>query len=197
MADITGQMTAEERKLWALKKEETKFRRARRKVRESQGEVDELNITAMMDMMTILLVFLLKSYSASTVSVAISSDLTPPTSTAHIDPQETASVTITTSDIAVGDKAVVPLDNGAVRAQDTDPVRPVIITPLLQALKKEVDKQKTIEKWNAQAREEAKQGRRLTVIGDKNTPYKVLFSVLATAGLAELSNYKFIVLKPG
>jgi hypothetical protein len=33
------------------------------------------------------------------------------------------------------------------------------------------------------------------VVGDKHTCYRVLFSVLATAGQAELANYKFIVLK--
>ena len=35
--------------------------RKKRKERESEGEIRELNITAMMDMMTIILVFLLKS----------------------------------------------------------------------------------------------------------------------------------------
>src|SRR6185369_1952746 len=41
-------------------KEQRKYRRARRKAREAAGEIKELNIVAMMDMMTILLVFLLK-----------------------------------------------------------------------------------------------------------------------------------------
>jgi biopolymer transport protein ExbD len=46
-------------------------------------EVDtSLNINSMMDMMTIILVFLLKSYSASDVSVAPSDDLTLPFSLA-------------------------------------------------------------------------------------------------------------------
>ena len=39
--------------------------RKKRKEREAAGEIHELNITAMMDMMTIILVFLLKSYAAS------------------------------------------------------------------------------------------------------------------------------------
>ncbi len=55
----------------ALSEEEVarmRFRKAlarkRRKEREAEGEIKELNITAMMDMMTIILVFLIKSYSA-------------------------------------------------------------------------------------------------------------------------------------
>ncbi len=42
-------------------KESRAYRKARRKQREAEGEIRELNIVAMMDMMTIILVFLLKS----------------------------------------------------------------------------------------------------------------------------------------
>ncbi len=188
-----GGMTEEERKAYEDKKAESKFRNARRKVREAEGEVDELNITAMMDMMTIILVFLLKSYSSSTVSVAISPDLTPPESTANITAQETASVTITQTELTVGDKQILSLENGTVAAQYTDPKSPLVITPLLSVLKDEVKKQKMIAQFNKAVQFEGL----LTIIGDKNTAYKLLFSVLATAGQAELASYKFIVLKPG
>jgi hypothetical protein len=52
--------------------------RKKRKEREAAGEIDELNITAMMDMMTIILVFLLKSYAASAISLTQSEDVKPP-----------------------------------------------------------------------------------------------------------------------
>jgi hypothetical protein len=38
--------------------------RKKRRDREAEGEIKELNITAMMDLMTIILVFLIKSFSA-------------------------------------------------------------------------------------------------------------------------------------
>ena len=41
------------------------LRRKRRKDRDAEGEIHDLNIYPMLDMMTIILVFLLKSYSAS------------------------------------------------------------------------------------------------------------------------------------
>ena len=187
-----GGMTKAERKNYESKKAERKYRTARRKVREAEGEVDELNITAMMDMMTILLVFLLKSYSSSTVSVAISPDLTPPESTAFITPQETASVTITQSGISLGDHEIAPIENGKIPAQFFQSGS-IIIQPLFEALKKEVAKQKAIGVYNKAVQFEGL----LSIIGDKNTSYQLLFSVLVTAGQAELSNYKFIVLKPG
>ena len=48
---------------------------------------DELNITSMMDMFTIILVFLLKSYSTEDSSVASSGDLELPISTTMVKPK--------------------------------------------------------------------------------------------------------------
>ena len=54
--------------------------RKKRKERDAAGQIRELNITAMMDMMTIILVFLLKSYTASAISLTQSEDIKPPVS---------------------------------------------------------------------------------------------------------------------
>ena len=168
-------------------------RELRREIRRKGGEVEVnfLNITAMLDMMTIILVFLLKSYNSSAMSVSISNDLLPPSSSTTLDPAETATVTITKSEITVGEKPAVELTNWTVPAGATNPRAPLVITPVMDLLKKEVDRQKFIGKWNKSAQFEGL----LSVIGDRQTPYSVLFSVLATAGQAELSNYKFVVLK--
>src|SRR5688572_30733726 len=83
--------------------------RKKRREREAAGEIRELNITAMMDMMTIILVFLLKSYSASSVAMTNSEDIRPPISTTRQTPKDTVAVTITPKNILVGDKPVVPL----------------------------------------------------------------------------------------
>src|SRR5438876_6223177 len=50
------------------------------KRRAAEPEINFLNITAMMDMMTIILVFLLKSMSQSSASIPQSADLTIPKS---------------------------------------------------------------------------------------------------------------------
>ena len=51
------------------------------------GDGDELNITSMMDMMTIILVFLLKSYQTDDISVTPSDDLMIPVSTSLKPPK--------------------------------------------------------------------------------------------------------------
>jgi len=189
-------MTAGERKAWEAKREENRFRRFRRKAREAAGEIAELNIVPMLDMMTIILVFLLKTYNTSAVSISINADLTPPVSTSGLDPAETSTVTITSHEVSVGDKPAVPLRNYEVPDGAVRPDAPLVITPVLDLLKKEAANQKFIGKWNKKNKDAQFEGL-LSVIGDRHVPYKLLLSVLTTAGQAEFSNFKFVVLKQG
>jgi biopolymer transport protein ExbD len=174
----------------AAEKAARNFRRAKRKVRVEAGEVSELNITAMMDMMTIILVFLLKSYAASAISLTQSEDVKPPISSTRAVPKDTVAVTITPRDILVGDRVVVQLENGQVPAAM---LQGRLVTPLDQALRREVDKLKLIAARNPAA----PFSRELSVIGDRRIPYDLLLTVLYTAGQAELENYRFVVLQKG
>ena len=173
-------------------RERMMFRRAlarkKRRDREIAGEIRELNIVAMMDMMTIILVFLLKSYSASSVSMTTSEDVRPPISTTRATPKDTVAVTITPKGILVGDKKVVELQNSAIPSRLLDGRR---VVPLDQALKREVDKLKYIAARNPSA----PFNHELSVIGDRKIPYDLLLTVLYTAGQNELENYRFVVIQ--
>ena len=75
----------------------------------TRAETNFLNITAMMDMMTIILVFLLKSMSASTASVPQSDDLRiPNTSLTTEAAQEGLVVMVSKTHITVDDNVVLP-----------------------------------------------------------------------------------------
>ena len=115
--------------------------RKKRIERENAGQIRELNIAAMMDMMTIILVFLLKSYTASAISLTQSEDIKPPVSSTRATPRDTVAVTITPKDILVGDRVVVALQNGAV---PPSALNGRMVVPLDQALRKEVQKLKYI-----------------------------------------------------
>ena len=67
-----------------------------RKTRRRQQEhvAEELNIVAMMDMMTIILVFLLKSLSSSPANVPQSDDLRLPHSTVNTSPSQALQVIV-------------------------------------------------------------------------------------------------------
>jgi biopolymer transport protein ExbD len=172
---------------------ERDFRRARRKAREAAGEIKELNITAMMDMMTIILVFLLKSYSASSLSINLSEELKLPTSTTQVQPQDNINVTISMREVAVNDRAAVRVENGIIpaRAKEEGKADSFYVGAIYDVLKKEVDKQKYIAQYNPRVPFTG----RINVIADRRVPYRTLMEVLYTAGQAELGEYKFMVLK--
>src|SRR5689334_22594287 len=78
----------------------------RRAIRLNQkpAEVNFLNITAMLDMMTIILVFLLKGMATSSAAIPQSRDMTLPTSIIMSEPaQEGTTVIISKTQILVGD----------------------------------------------------------------------------------------------
>ncbi len=174
-------------------KEARDHRRARRKVREAAGEIRELNIVAMMDMMTIILVFLLKSYQASAINVNMSADLTIPQSTTQLHPQENITITLSTRELAVNERKVVDLRAGVIpsEAKEGQKADAFYVGALYDALKKEVDKQKYIARYNRDAPFTG----RVNVVADRKIPYRTLMDVLYTAGQAELGEYKFMVLK--
>jgi biopolymer transport protein ExbD len=172
----------------AASKAARNYRRAKRKVRAAEGEVSELNITAMMDMMTIILVFLLKSYQASTINVTMTADLTVPQSTTQL-----IGLSLSMKEILVGERLVVEIENGVVPAavKEGGKADSFYIAAVYDALKKEVDKQKYIAQYNKNAPFTG----RVNVVADKRIPYRTLMEVLYTAGQAELGEYKFMVMK--
>ncbi|MBL9039074.1 MAG: biopolymer transporter ExbD [Archangium sp.] len=162
--------------------------RKKRIEREAEGEIKELNITAMMDIMTIILVFLIKSYSTSSVTVTASEDIRPPVSTTRLTPKDTIAVTVTPKGILVGDRRKVEL-NGNMQVVSSE-LQGKLILPLDAALKKEVEKLKYIAERNPAA----PFNHEVSIIGDKRIPYELLSSVLYTAGQNELENFRLIVI---
>jgi biopolymer transport protein ExbD len=158
-----------------------------------EPEINFLNITAMMDMMTIILVFLLKSYSASSLSVNLSEELRIPQSTTQVQPQDDVNITISLREIAVNDRAVVPAESGRIPARFKEGGKPeaFFVGAVHAALKKEVEKQKYIARYNPQAPFTG----RVNVIADRRIPYRTVMEVLYTAGQAELGEYRFMVMK--
>ena len=162
--------------------------RKKRKEREAEGEIKELNITAMMDIMTIILVFLIKSYTASSVTITPSEDIRPPLSSTRLTPKDTIAITVTPRHIMVGDKVKATLEkNMQPRA---DEMQGKLILPVDAALKKEVEKLKYIAERNPTA----PFMHEVSIIGDRRVSYELLSSVLYTAGQNELENFRFVVI---
>lgn len=173
------------------------LREAKAIIRKAKGRVPEgesishLNITPMMDMMTILLVFMIKSATAQTSSLDLGNVALPSSSTRMPPPEEAVKVTIAKSAILVEGDPVVAVKNGDVDSSEKSQGSFGIE---IQKLRLRLSQHLTrVKKIHASRGEEAPS--ELTVIADKDTPYKLLVSVIYTAGQAEFRNYRMIVLR--
>src|SRR3954463_3961026 len=98
----------------------------------------KIQITSMVDMFVILLVFLLKSYSTSPVQITPSDKLTLPVSTSTKDPVDVLKLVVSKAGIFVDDRKVVELDpKGDIAIKDVD----ANDTNFIRALYSELDTQ--------------------------------------------------------
>jgi biopolymer transport protein ExbD len=153
--------------------------------------IRDLNITPMMDMMTIILVFLLKTFSSSSSTITFDQNLKVPQSTTQLKPKEAISVTLTKKVILVEGDGIAPIAGGRVDpAVKRDGENGYYITPLVDILEKHARKEKKVAEltgvpWEAQ----------LMLIADQTTPYRLLTEVLYSCGQAGYANYRLLVLK--
>jgi biopolymer transport protein ExbD len=163
-----------------------------------EPEIDFLNITAMLDMMTIILVFLLKSMSQSSASLPQSGDLTMPKSVLTTEAsQEGVAVLISKSSIIVDDNIVAQVPADATHGVEgkykrTGPTD-LYIVPLANALQswRERDRQVRLATGKDPSSSEA------IIIADSNTPYRLLTEVLFTLGQSEFAKFHLMVLQSG
>ena len=175
---------------FSLRQARSIIRKSVRRVPEGE-EINYLNITPMLDIMTILLVFLIKA-SSQEVSTLNMRDVALPMSSTEMKPMEMAvAVTIAPSAILVEGNPIV-----AVKEGDVDPSEKskgaygMEISKLTEELKKHHTRIKMI-----QASKDEQSGRELTIIADKATPFRLLSAVMYSAGQAEFQHYRMIVLR--
>ena len=153
--------------------------------------IKDLNITPMMDMMTIILVFLLKSFASSTSTITFDSNLQVPKSITQLKPKEAVSVTVTKKVILVEGDAIAPVNAGKVDpAVKRDGENGYFITPLVDILEKHARKERKVAELTGQ-----KFDAQLMLIADQTTPYRLLTEVIYSCGQAGYANYRLLVLK--
>ena len=151
-------------------------RRAERRSR-NQNMVD-MNLVSLIDVFTILIFFLL-SNSGGVETLPSPKAVKLPESVAQTQPRDTVVVVISGTEIIVDGRKVAN-------------VADVIDAPddMIEGLKAELDLQanrQVIRKEN-----EAK-GRQLTIMGDKDIPYRLLRKVMYTSARANFADVSFAV----
>lgn len=167
----------------------------RRKLAKQEPEAEHgLNIYPMMDMMTILLVFLIMSFASGSAEVVQSAELQIPTSTAEVEAQPTLSVIISRSEIVVEGKQVLTLRDGKVDvSQKQGGGTGWLVTPLFNNLKQHRDRLKMIASRSQQQQFRGE----VRIIADKRTPFRTIGEVIYSLGQAEFGAVRFVVLKEG
>lgn len=166
--------------------------RAKRKAKRRQDEGKAaLTLNSMMDMMTIILVFLLKSYGEETFVILPNTDV--PISVAETIPDDMTVITVNKEGIFMIRERILDLEEGRVSGNfKKGGESGLIIEPLEAKLRQEVEKQKSI----AMASGKTFEGD-LTIIADQQTNYRLLVEVMQTAIGTEFKRFRFAVIKGG
>jgi biopolymer transport protein ExbD len=139
----------------------------------------ELNMNSMMDMMTIILLFLLKSFSTSGALVTQSETLALPQSARTQKPVKELNVMIAKDMILVNELPII-------RMSDVQKDQ-ILIGPLAAKLSEYAQKEKQLEI------EVGKEFKREVIIqGDKTTGFDILFKVMYTCARSEFNNMRLL-----
>lgn len=133
----------------------------------------ELDITSLLDVLVILLVFLLKSYNASDLKVNLVKDLTIPNSDARLLGNHAIIVQVDKNKKIYVNKKEIGLAVGS---------------------GENIALSKKLKEFRENARTPAeKKAKAINLIFDKSVPYKVMKTVMHTSAVAGYTEFKFIV----
>jgi biopolymer transport protein ExbD len=166
-----------------------------------EADVDFLNIVAMLDLMTIILVFLLQSMASSVAAIQESDDLKLARSIMPGDPSQEGVVLIISKTailIAEEDEPILRLPSREQLAQQgldashkQGGPNDLYIVPLAHRLReaRNLDKKVRAAKGLDATTSEA------IIIADGQTPYRLLIEVMYTLGQSEFGRYHLMVMK--
>lgn len=147
-------------------------------------EKGALNMNSMMDMMTIILLFLLKSFSTEGALVTPSEELRLPTSIQGEKPKKEINVSVAKEVILVNDVVIASLDE--------IPKDQMMISPLALKLAEYAQKERELE---------IEVGKEFTheiiIQGDENMPFELLFKVMFTCSKSDFYKMRLLTIKSG
>lgn len=151
------------------------------------NDKQSLNLNSMMDMMTIILVFLLKSYGEEPVTIPPNTDV--PISIGDVAPEDMTVISITKEALFLESQQVVVIEEGKVGGNfKKGGEAGIIIEPLEVQLRQVVEEQKNM------ARQMGKEFKGdMTIIADQATTYRLLVEVMQTAISTEFKRFRFAV----
>ena len=158
----------------------------KRKLRWRKGlkTSSSVNLISMMDILTVLLLFLLKSYVAEGEVMVPAPGLTLPASTAEQTPQASLIVAIDGDAIRVGNERVASASE-AIATQD----------PIIESLSRRLQALRANPERVAPAATAAVDPRLVTIQGDRDIEYRLLRKVMYTLSRNGFENVSLAVLR--
>ena len=138
-----------------------------------------LNLVSLMDIFTILVFFLLVN-SSSVAQLPSSKAVKLPSSSAQQMPEETVIILVNSDQLLVQGRLIAT-------AEDIIKTEGNLIQPLLEEMK--------IQSLSSLKENAAEEGLDVTIMGDKEIPYKLLRKILATLSEANYTNISMAVMK--
>ena len=157
----------------------------KRRKRSKQLITPKLQITAMMDMFTIILIFLLFSFSDKPETMTLDKDLELPKSIAKMDYKETIKLVLSQKSLKLEDKVVAKLKNGKIIGLNRNKLEKSRLYKELRSYWEEQDRVKAVGATE----------RQILFLADKRLPFKTINSIVKTAALAGFPNFQFAVLE--
>ncbi|WP_444994254.1 ExbD/TolR family protein [Aliikangiella sp. IMCC44359] len=155
------------------------YRAARMERHHKRFGTGGLNLVSLMDIFTILVFFLLVN-SSNVQQLPSSKAIQLPESTAQQLPKETVIVLVNNQQILVQGRVIASVSS--VMADDK-----TVIPALL--------KEMALQSQNSWQQTQAEDGLDVTVMGDKQIPYKLLRKILSTLSQANYTNISMAVMK--
>lgn len=153
------------------------FKPTESKRHKNQNE-GELNMNSMMDMVTIILLFLLKSYSTDGALKNEAGDLKLPESYRTVKPLKANTLSVSKSSISLNGLQVMLIEEVG---------DGFIIGPLAIPLREAASSAKEIEEYGGEFNQE------ILVLIDEETPFDLVFKVINTCARNEFVNVKLFV----
>jgi biopolymer transport protein ExbD len=167
----------------------SRYRSVKNRGRRKKSSVFDIDITSLLDILTILLVFLLQSYNSSGVMINVPKDIDLPRSASETQNSFGVNVQVSKTQIWVDDNEVVNTEN-------TDPSRLFDeggrrIVPLFNQLVKIKETVKQTAKMGPEGKENFTGMANLIV--DKSLKYSYLKRIMYTCAAAGYKEFKFVV----
>jgi len=149
-----------------------------------------LMLTAMMDILTTILFFLMQNYSQVQSDFAQAKDLALPYSSSITPPASALQLVVTKNSILLDDKLIASIVDGEIDKKDMYRDG-VTIVPLFQELKKQKDRSLYIQNHS----DNHSFTGTIVMQADKTLKFNVLKKVIFTAGVSDFVMLKLAVLK--